>query len=155
LIRIHFPRVKVERHRLPLDGVDALDAPAGPLKREQSEIRTAADRNIDAGQSHSGWRDLDDRPAWPLAEMDVPRRVWNSIPVVMNWEDAGVVFVSLFDEHVEGPQAGLCDRITRSAIPAHLLPTQVFQKPLGRPHVLTEEARRQPVDQLMVVAMRG
>jgi len=72
----------------------------------------------------------------------------------MNGKNARVVAIAFLDEDIEGPEAGLDDRVAGRAVPDHRCANEVFDRSLCVPDVLPKLLRRQHEHELMVITMR-
>src|SRR3989442_3513355 len=82
-------------------------------------------------------------------------RFWYPVAIVVNREDARVVNVAFFDEHVERPETGIDDRVTGRAVSEDGGAAGILEPRLRGSDVLAKLLRRQRVQQLMVIAVRG
>src|SRR5262245_36018269 len=102
--------MEIERHGLPLDVIDLLDSPCSPSIWQQTEIATATDGKVHAGDAYRRRRQLDKGTGRASKDVGVALGIGNAVSVVVNREDARIVLVAFFNEDVERPQARGHDR---------------------------------------------
>src|SRR5215831_8630050 len=132
LIRIELPRVRVERHGLALDTVDALDPPPGPRIRELTEVAAATNWQVDATEANRRSRHLQQYASGAMQDMRMPRRIGNPVSIVVNRENTRVVEEALFDQDVQRPEARLDHGITWRAKSHHANADRVLDRRSGR-----------------------
>src|SRR5918999_4588981 len=116
LIRIDLPRMQVEDRRPVLTRIDPANPPLCPSVREQPEIAAAADRKIHRAEPDRRPGRLDKRTGLAIQDVRLPGRYRNSVTIVVDREDAGVVLETFFDQDVERPQRARGNRVARCAV---------------------------------------
>src|SRR6188508_1830652 len=103
LIWIDLPRVQIEGDWLSLAPVHRRDAASRPGVWQKPEIAAAADRQVLAAQTHRRTGQLPKRPRRPRNHIRVTGRARDAVPIMADWENAGVVEIPFLDQHVKSP----------------------------------------------------
>ena len=139
LTGINFPGMEIHDHGLAVTRVDAMDRPACVPHRQQPQIAPARRREVVLPHfcgCHGDFANHPPRPKLtPVAETGC---VGNSVPVMMNGEDARVVLEAFFGEDIECPQRLLHDRKRGRAEAQDLNPRSGLDGLLGLPQILTK-----------------
>src|SRR5437870_3566289 len=83
------------------------------------------------------------------------RRIRDAVAMMTNREDARVIEVALFRENVERPFGSVSDRKARRTVADDRPTARHFEGDARAPEIVTKLARRQVVDELVMVAVRG
>ena len=154
LPRIPFPRMDVERARLPAArrgpkrGVHESrrqDPKVGPARRRQRPPRHAQRRR----------RELRDAPRGSVDPVRIPSATDVPVPTTGHRKERRVVAMPLLDQDIEGPLGPADDREARRPESRHLGTAQVLDDALGAANRLPERFGRLVRDPHMVVGMRG
>src|SRR5471032_2312520 len=130
LVRVQFPRVKVEYASLAIARIDAPQAPARNGVGQQPEIAAAAGRKVAAQQAHGADRQFQQAGRAGRTPGEAGR-VGHAVVVVAYRVDAGTVAVARLQQDIERPQVGRTDREAGRAIAKHGLAADLFQQVLA------------------------
>src|SRR6185312_17321111 len=86
---------------------------------------------------------------------DRRRGARDTVAIVTDGKDRGVVFEAQIDQHIQRPQRSARDREAGRPVAEHALAEEALEKALGARGLLPELALRLVVDQLMGEAMTG
>src|SRR5262249_40708288 len=132
LLRVNFPRMKIEDRGLFLDAIEMQHRSVRHCIRQHAEVPAPRDGKIEAahangGEGHLGYR----QPAISVHNVKETLVAGNTVAIVPNREDAGIVFESLLREDVERPEAIGGYRIARRTIAENRLAYNVLNGALG------------------------
>lgn len=137
LVRVDFPRMKVEDARLPVRLIDVAHAPTPKDVGQQPEVSASATRQVSSRDVHGRNGNLQQcrRVLWPEGKT---RRIGHAIKVVMDRVDARAVGEAAVLQHLERPEIAGTDGIAGGAVAQNFSSADVFQQRLGTPHIVTE-----------------
>ena len=153
LVGINLPGVEIENSRFASTG-QGPETPPKDCRGEKSQIGATGPGEVRVSETPSRHREFLDGAAFGQAQAArVPWEVGDSIAVMPDGKDRGVIIEALFGENIQGPKRLVGDRITGRSIAANPAPAGVLDRLPGTLEVVGECLTSQFIDQLMAVAM--
>src|SRR6185369_19644 len=139
--------------RLPFELVDATYPPAKHRIRQQAKIPASGHRQILSRHTRCRWREFNDLTGRAIDDIGESSGLGDSISVVVDREDGGIIAKPFFDQDLNRPQGLLHDGICRSAISLDGSPGNILEQQFCAPDIGAKVLWLLVEYELMVIAV--
>src|SRR4029077_10010528 len=147
LAGIELPGLEIIPHGLAVIAPQTAHRPARISHRQETQITTAAEGQVPSSEAHGGHGDLKDFQAGGEREsLDKAREFRETVKIMTNRENAGIVEKSFLRENVEGPEAVAHNREGGSTIADDLYAGSVLDEPARAAQIFAKFLRTQRED---------
>lgn len=155
LIWIEFPRMEVEDACRVRERGKLAQASGHHKRRKKAKVAATGDREV-LTQEMPGCRgEFKNLALGAAGEEGRSRRIRDTIPIVANGEDRGIVKEAELGEDIEGPAGAVHDAERRSAESHDARPARLFQGIDAGLHVIPERLGIEMMHAAMIQAMAG
>src|SRR5581483_6585475 len=147
--------MQVEDERLPA----AFKLPEHPLRVEQRknpQIASACRGQVHARDSYSCRGEFQQAPSIVAGVLvGITARIRDSVKIMMNGINAGIVLEAFFRKHIERPERPACNRPSGGAIACHADARRLLDRVTGRASIKAKFLWGKRIDPVMPEAVTG
>src|SRR5882724_10900946 len=156
LTGIELPRVEINDPGLALVPVQMPNSPFGHRIWKEAEVSTACHREAQSEPGYGRKRELGNFPPGAGRQsVGKARRVGDSVAIMDDREDTGIVPKSGLDQGFQTPKSPTHHREGRSPVADHHGPGRILDASLGPPQILGQLRPAEPSEHLVVVPVAG